>query len=520
MNHLSKRYAGIISIIMLCFALLVQPVAAAEDKAWVGWGLQKVSLGSPPIYSFKAKSDVWVRNGERPLLVDVYLHDMKYQGPKHNGTRVRVFASIKHKITGKVTKLQSDETFGVIKKFSTRLEFPAIRSGDYDVDINHISIQYLNDGDTVWSFAIQGADSRHGTSWVDGSFSEATSKMLAATESVKTKKKAGQYVFGLIDDKTEYVEVPVLDNGRGYTVALPGSLLIIPKVIDRQRYVFPHLLGDTHEGSAARCERNVYATVDREHQDAEIYTPYEAWKELDGPLVAMSANFFDVRRQEAHTNWKMNRCSSPMGMYFDNVTKGPTRGTHNAPNEFLAGLPYFINPNNNKNIQLDTMIWIDDVDAYRMLVHADSVDAKNVERQLDELVKDKYKFIAISGVGLHDRMNDPSITPAYSETGMGRVAMSVDELENLIFIYQGGDVNDGLDRTELYGFFRMLRVDNAIEFSGGPYAAIAIKDDSFDIYGGKRTNSSCNDSEVWCSPPTNARKTPGASPAWLGISNR
>ncbi|MEX9816117.1 hypothetical protein AB7X09_08965, partial [Providencia rettgeri] len=70
------------------------------------------------------------------------------------------------------------------------------------------------------------------------------------------------------------------------------------------------------------------------------------------------------------------------------------------------------------------------------------------------------------------------------------------------------------------GLFKALHVDNAIEFSGGPYAAIAIKDDSFTIYGGIRTKSSCPDNRVWCSAPTNENGQPGATPAWLGISNR
>ncbi|BBU99163.1 hypothetical protein AB6H26_01855 [Providencia hangzhouensis] len=508
---------------MLMLFIYGFPVHANEMKeteSWVSWGQQSISLGSPPIYSFKAKSDVRVRNNERPLLVDVYLHNMKYQGPSYDQTRVRVTASAKHVISGKLMRQESNEVFGKIKEFKTRFEFPAIRSGDYEIEIEMIKIDYLDDNYPVWSFLIKGADSRKGTSFIAGQAAYEANRIHLAASDVQKTKKAGQYVFGQRKDHTDYYEVPVILGSESYTVKLTGSLLMIPKLIDRVRYVYPHLLGDMHKGKSERCEYNVYATVDYQHQNAEIYTPYEAWQELDGPLVALNANFFDVRKQAAQTNWKMNRCSSPMGMYYDNVTKGPTQGTHNSPNKYLAGLPYFINPNNYKSIKLDTMLWLDDVYSHRMLIHADSLEAKNVEQQMKELDRDGFKYIAVSGVGINDRIEDPSITPAYAERGLGRVAMSFNEDENLIYIYQGGDVDDGLDRRELYGLFKALHVDNAIEFSGGPYAAIAIKDDSFTIYGGIRTKSSCPDNRVWCSAPTNENGQPGATPAWLGISNR
>ncbi|EJD6080715.1 hypothetical protein AB7360_03700 [Providencia alcalifaciens] len=507
-------------LLFLLSSFNVQANEAPSTKAWEAWGLQPISLGMPPIYQFKAKSDVSVRNGDRPLLIDVYLHDMSYTGPKYNETRIRVYISIKHLISGKVSKQMSDETFGVIKKFQTRFEFPVVRSGEYAIDVDGISIQYINNGTVEWSFRIHGPDSRHGTSWVDGNAHSQINRINSAVSDVLTEKKPGQYVFGLDKSLKNHFEVPIKLGSQSYTVALSGSLLIIPKLVGNVRYVYPHLLGDTHEGEAERCEYNVYATVSGEHQDAEIYTPHEAWNKLDQPLVALNANFFDVRRQEAHTDWKMNGCSSPVGMYYDNVTKGPTKGTHNAPDKYLAGLPYFINPNNNKSIPLDTMLWLDDIYSHRMLIHADSLEATNVRKQMEELNRDGFKYIAVSGVGLNDRMYDPSISPTYAEEGLGRVAMSFNENENVIFIYQGGEFDEGLDRRELYGLFQALDVDNAIEFSGGPYAAIAIKDDSFTRYGGRRRASSCNDNNVWCSEPTNKNRKPSASPAWLGISNR
>ncbi|EPG7577189.1 phosphodiester glycosidase family protein [Providencia rettgeri] len=516
---LTKSLFCMMLVLIFC-GFSVHANEMAESESWEKWGVKSISMGSPPIYSFKAKSDVWVRNNERPMWVDVYLHDMKYQGPSYNQTRIRVVASAKHKISGKIEHQESNEIFGKIKEFQTRLKFPAIRSGDYEIDIKMISIEYLDDGYPVWSFIIKGADSRQGTSFISGQAAYEANLIHIAASEVQKNKKPGQYVFGRKKDYTGYNEVPIILGSESYTVRLTGSILMIPKLIDRVRYVYPHLLGDTHEGTASRCEHNVYAVVEYKHQNAEVYTPYEAWQELDSPLVALSANFFDVRKQEAHTNWKMNRCSSPMGMYYDNVTKGPTQGTHNSPNKYLAGLPYFINPNNNKSIKLDTMLWLDDVYSHRMLIHADSLEAKNVEQQMKELDRDGFKYIAVSGVGINDRMDDASITPTYAERGLGRVAMSFDEGENLIYIYQGGEVNDGLDRRELYGLFKALHVDNAIEFSGGPYAAIAIKNDSFTVYGGIRAVSSCPNYRVWCSEPTNEKGQPGATPAWLGISNR
>ncbi len=67
----------------------------------------------------------------------------------------------------------------------------------------------------------------------------------------------------------------------------------------KKKYLIPHLLGDTHQGEAARCEGNTNAkTQDGTSQTAELYTPEQAWNKLDKPLVAFKCKtIFDVRPQ-------------------------------------------------------------------------------------------------------------------------------------------------------------------------------------------------------------------------------
>ncbi|MBI3691197.1 MAG: hypothetical protein HY239_11240, partial [Mycolicibacterium aromaticivorans] len=115
---------------------------------------------------------------------------------------------------------------------------------------------------------------------------------------------------------------PMLNaGGNWYELTNGGHLMIIKAASSR---LTPRLLVDSHSGYQARCERTA-GTRTREGlvQASETYTPLQAWQALGQPTIAINANFFDVRGQQAGS-WKSTGCSSPLGAYVDN-TQGQGR---------------------------------------------------------------------------------------------------------------------------------------------------------------------------------------------------
>ncbi len=66
---------------------------------------------------------------------------------------------------------------------------------EYAIDVDGISIQYINNGTVEWSFRIHGPDSRHGTSWVDGNAHSQINRINSAVSDVLTEKKPSTNMF-------------------------------------------------------------------------------------------------------------------------------------------------------------------------------------------------------------------------------------------------------------------------------------------------------------------------------------
>ena len=108
---------------------------------------------------------------------------------------------------------------------------------------------------------------------------------------------------------------PMLNAAGNWYEGTGGGRLMVVKAASQR--IAPRLLVDTHQGFQARCERTPGArTAEGLMQASETYTPLHAWQALGQPTVAINANFFDVRSQQAGS-WKNTGCSSPLGTYID-----------------------------------------------------------------------------------------------------------------------------------------------------------------------------------------------------------
>src|ERR1700758_3605896 len=104
--------------------------------------------------------------------------------------------------------------------------------------------------------------------------------------------------------------------GEEHTLDNGGHLMTIKNASGRLN---PRLLVDTPQGYQARCERDPRArTSEGLVQASETYPPLQAWQVLGQPIMAINANFFDIRGQVGGS-WKETNCSSPLGAYVDNT---------------------------------------------------------------------------------------------------------------------------------------------------------------------------------------------------------
>ncbi len=113
---------------------------------------------------------------------------------------------------------------------------------------------------------------------------------------------------------------PMLDaGGRWYEMSNGGRLMIVKSASQR---LSPRLLVDSHQGFQSRCERTPGArTREGLMQASETYAPLQAWQVLGRPTIAVNANFFDVRSQQAGS-WKSHRLQ---------FTAGRVRRQHRRP---------------------------------------------------------------------------------------------------------------------------------------------------------------------------------------------
>jgi hypothetical protein len=334
-----------------------------------------------------------------------------------------------------------------------------------------------------------------------------------------------------------------------YSLREPGTLLVIQNASNKlgrsanrpngalpagagSRQIVAYLLGDTHKGPAKRCEDNSDAvTGGNTKQEAELATPVQAWGRMGGPDVAINANYFDVRPQRNGQTWQSTQCSVPLGVYYNNDVDGPTDGTHNSPNKYLAGPGYFLGPND-KPVAVDTFFWIyrgkhDSGQNKFSMILSPTPDASAAMAEAKRLEAAGDIFAAFSGTGLippnKDTIGNPHGGPDSGASPTTRIGIGYNSSRDMLFIFEGGRYREGIDREQLAGIFRALGAEPAMEVDGGGSAVMVIKNGWAKWGGGAKgaePQTSCSNSGAWCSLPTQPDGKARPTPSWLGLSYR
>jgi Phosphodiester glycosidase len=290
--------------------------------------------------------------------------------------------------------------------------------------------------------------------------------------------------------------------GREYTLNNGGHLMIMKNASSRLN---PELLVDSHQGYQARCERNPAArTSDGLLQASETYPPLQAWQILGQPIIAINANFFDVRPQKGGS-WKQTNCSSPLGAYVDN-TRGQGRANAAVTGAVayagkqalsggddnwkalatmivpMGGAPYVVMPKNNNDY---------------------NVAAPEIQRLLDA----GARFVAVSGIGLlgpgdTGQLNDGGPVAARTAIGYNR---SKDEM----YVFQGGNYTP----DQMQDLFRGFGADSAVLLDGGGSSAIVLRRDTGGMWSGAGSPmGNCDTRQVLCDSHERAL------PSWLAFN--
>lgn len=228
--------------------------------------------------------------------------------------------------------------------------------------------------------------------------------------------------------------------GSWYEMGDGGHLMILKSAA---RKLAPRLLVDTHQGFQARCEQTPGArTQDGLIQAAEIYSPVQAWGVLGRPRIAVNANFFDVRRQEAG-RWKQTGCTSPLGAYVDNT------GNLGRANVALTGtVPYAGKQalSNGDEIwtPLSTLI-LPVASAPYVITPNGPSDFDSASSEIARLMGNGTRFVAVSGLKLLSpgdtgQLNDPGPRAA-------RTALAYNREQDEFYVFQGGDYTPTRYRT-------------------------------------------------------------------------
>lgn len=493
-----------------------------NDSTWQCWGEKEVHLTarSRPENEVELllNTDVCVREESRPLTVDLYLKDVRFYGSNYSSVKYSGTINAIHNLTGNKQSFQFSDISTILNDEVIRIAFPAVRSGDYIIEVEEILVTFNISEDSVVNFKIQDENSRSGTGRIlseTNSNAELMALIYDAKEEVLKTGQPIQITFG------EDFEIPMTvtpPNYGSYTSANMASLLIIPYEYNSRQFLTPHLLGDTHQGDAARCENNPNARLaaNGELQQAEIYTPDQAWQLLNKPLVALNANYFEIRPQLNNTSWKTNLCSTPLGIYFDNISGGPTNGTHNEPNVFFPGPKNYIG-NDEIESPVDAMFWKINKNNSIDIVYSQRLSDPAIEQYASNLVNSGYQFIAVAGVGLPANPFIPEPTPDAGVKDSTRIAIGKSDFQSVIYIFQGGAYVNGVDRVDLQNLFYGLGVSHAFELDGGGSSALAIDSDAFALKGANRPASTCNIQGLWCSPITQPSGDHRPVPSWIGL---
>lgn len=290
--------------------------------------------------------------------------------------------------------------------------------------------------------------------------------------------------------------------GQEYTLNNGGRLMTIKNASGRLN---PRLLADTHQGYQARCERDPRArTGEGLLQASETYAPLQAWQVLGQPIIAINANFFDIRSQKGGS-WKQTGCSSPLGAYVDN-TRGLGRTNAAVTGTIAYAGKQALSGGDEVWSALATMILPIGGAPYVVMPKNDQdYDAASLEIQ--RLLDAGTRFVAVSGIGLlapgnTGQLNDGGPSAARTAIGYNR---SNDEL----YVFQGGSYTP----DNMQDLFRGLGADNAILLDGGGSSAIVLRRDTGGMWSGAGSpRGNCDTRQVLC----DSRER--ALPSWLAFN--
>lgn len=289
--------------------------------------------------------------------------------------------------------------------------------------------------------------------------------------------------------------------GRWYDMTNGGHLLIIKSA---SRRLNPRLLVDTHTGYQSRCERTPGArTREGLHQASETYPPLQAWQVLGQPTIAVNANFFDVRGQQAGS-WKSTGCSSPLGAYVDN-TAGLGRANVAVTGTIAYAGKQALSGGDEVWTALTTMIL--PVAGTPFVVPPQASDDYDAASPvIADLMTRGVRFVAVSGLKLlapqdTGQMNDPGPRAA-------RTALAYSREKDEMYVFQGGSYTP----DHIQDLFRGLGSDTAILLDGGGSSAVVLRRDTGGMWSGAGVpKGSCDTTEVLC----DARER--ALPSWLAF---
>jgi len=144
----------IITLCLLVFLSIFVTPSFAENFHWNCWGWEKYSDKD---YDRKTNlsysSDICVRTDEKPLFLDVYLHEMEFSGSA-NSINMDITVKVKNKRTNfsqVLSLIDSSEVYWM-KEYVKRFEFPVVLSGEYEIDILSIKVTYRKNGKTTGYF--------------------------------------------------------------------------------------------------------------------------------------------------------------------------------------------------------------------------------------------------------------------------------------------------------------------------------------------------------------------------------
>lgn len=324
---------------------------------------------------------------------------------------------------------------------------------------------------------------------------DARSVLLAAI--ANTKGSYLVYNFG------GQFAAPFRNSGGGdYTLNNGGHLMIMKSASSRLN---PELLVDSHKGYQARCERNPAArTSEGLWQASETYPPLQAWQVLGQPIIAINANFFDVRGQKGGS-WKQTNCSSPLGAYVDN-TRGQGRTNAAVTGTIAYAGKQALSGGDENWKALATMILPVGGAPYVVMPKGDN-DYDAASPEIQRLLDSGARFVAVSGIGLlspgdTSQLNDGGPSAARTAIGYNR---SNDEM----YVFQGGSYTP----DQMQDLFRGLGADNAVLLDGGGSSAIVLRRDTGGMWSGAGSpRGNCDTRQVLC----DSRER--ALPSWLAFN--